>query len=273
MTPNRDTLLSIGQFAALHQINKKTLMWYDEIGLFRPAVIGENGYRYYSYYQSTILSTILMLRELNVSIPEIQKFIGNRSASSLEELLAVKVAEIDRDIQRLRVIKQALDHRRKDLSTLLDIDLSEIRMVEREKQYVAVVETPPTATLDQEIEMVVDAAKKYQIARLHDATCGSLIAVEHLYGGEFQRYAGIFIRIPNPTAKKDLHLQPGGRYLQAFFQGSWDGLPDRYLQILDWAENRGIQLCGYAYETGINEAVIQSVDQYITQIEIPIAPC
>lgn len=38
-------LLTIGQFAALHGINKKTLMWYDEIGLFKPAAINpENGY-------------------------------------------------------------------------------------------------------------------------------------------------------------------------------------------------------------------------------------
>ena len=45
-------LLTIGQFAALHGINKKTLMWYDEIGLFKPAVIHPaNGYRYYNYYQ------------------------------------------------------------------------------------------------------------------------------------------------------------------------------------------------------------------------------
>ena len=37
-------MLTIGQFAALHGINKKTLMWYDEIGLFRPAMIHpENG--------------------------------------------------------------------------------------------------------------------------------------------------------------------------------------------------------------------------------------
>ncbi len=42
-------LLTIGQFAALHGINKKTLMWYDEIGLFHPSLIHpENGYRYYS---------------------------------------------------------------------------------------------------------------------------------------------------------------------------------------------------------------------------------
>ena len=32
-----DKLLTIGQFASLHGINKKTLMWYDDIGLFKPA--------------------------------------------------------------------------------------------------------------------------------------------------------------------------------------------------------------------------------------------
>ena len=56
---NKKKLLTIGQFAALHGINKKTLMWYDEIGLFHPSLIHpENGYRYYSYYQSAILETI-----------------------------------------------------------------------------------------------------------------------------------------------------------------------------------------------------------------------
>ena len=78
-------LLTIGQFAALHGINKKTLMWYDEIGLFQPAIIHpENGYRYYNYYQSPILETILLLRELDVSIHEIQEFMKNRSAERLE---------------------------------------------------------------------------------------------------------------------------------------------------------------------------------------------
>lgn len=32
--------------------------------------------------------------------------------------------------------------------------------------------------------------------------------------------------------------------------------------------DRGLKLCGYAYETGINELVINSIDEYVTQIEI-----
>ena len=34
---SKNKRLTIGQFAALHGIHKKTLMWYDEIGLFQPA--------------------------------------------------------------------------------------------------------------------------------------------------------------------------------------------------------------------------------------------
>lgn len=74
MLSNQDKLLTIGQFASIHNVTKKTLMWYDEVGLLKPAYIGENGYRYYTYTQSPILETILMLRELKVSIPEIKLF-------------------------------------------------------------------------------------------------------------------------------------------------------------------------------------------------------
>ena len=95
-------LLTIGQFAALHGINKKTLMWYDEIGLFKPASIDpENGYRYYHYQQSPILETILLLRELDVSIPEIQDFMKNRSAGNMKCLLDEKIAGLDLQIMDL----------------------------------------------------------------------------------------------------------------------------------------------------------------------------
>lgn len=39
--------MTISQFAKLHKVNKRTLHYYDEIGLFSPSSKGENGYRYY----------------------------------------------------------------------------------------------------------------------------------------------------------------------------------------------------------------------------------
>ena len=61
MLDQRQKLFTIGQFAAIHGVTKKTLMWYDEMGLVTPSVIGENGYRYYTYQQSSTLETVVLL--------------------------------------------------------------------------------------------------------------------------------------------------------------------------------------------------------------------
>ena len=116
----KSKLLTIGQFAALHGINKKTLMWYDEIGLFHPSFIHpENGYRYYSYYQSAILETILLLRELDVPVDEIQAFMKNRSAASMEQLLQEKIEDLDRSMAHMRAVRKTLSYHRQNMQTLL----------------------------------------------------------------------------------------------------------------------------------------------------------
>ena len=107
-----DRLFTIGQFAKLHEINKKTLMWYDETGILKPAVIKENGYRYYTFQQSSLLETILMLRELGVSLAEIQHFLQNRSAAALETLLADKIRELDDTMAHLRALRAVMSEKR-----------------------------------------------------------------------------------------------------------------------------------------------------------------
>lgn len=97
MLKEEKMLFTIGQFADLHEINKKTLMWYDEIGLLKPACIKENGYRYYSYQQSATLETILLLRELNVSLDEIKFFIEHRTIDSFDHLFERKNCRIKPD--------------------------------------------------------------------------------------------------------------------------------------------------------------------------------
>ncbi len=137
----KDKLLTIGQFAAMHGINKKTLMWYDEIGLFKPAVINpENGYRCYNYYQSPVLETILLLRELDVSIHEIQDFMKNRSAKGLKCLLEEKIADLDMQITHLQAVRTTLCSHRQNMDTLLTMDLSEISIVEKEERCLVTVD-------------------------------------------------------------------------------------------------------------------------------------
>lgn len=288
----KEKLLTIGQFAAMHGINKKTLMWYDEIGLFKPAFINpENGYRCYTYHQSPILETILLLRELDVSIDEIKDFMSNRSAASLKSLLAEKIGDLDRRITHLQAVKKTLCKYHQNMSTLLTMDLSKITITEKAEQCLITIDIHKNTSFEEEVEMVTAETEKYHLGRLHDANYGSMISVDSLYAGQFDDYCKIFIEIPFltehpgfPTAEKSsfpaanrhkaskggLHIQPCGRYLRAFHKGSWDNIPQRYREILAYARKHGLTLCGFSYERGINETVIDHIEDYIVQIEIPI---
>ncbi len=62
---------SSGEFARLTGVNKRTLHYYNDIGLFKPQLIGENGYHYYSGMQFAQLELILILRRVGLSIEEI----------------------------------------------------------------------------------------------------------------------------------------------------------------------------------------------------------
>ncbi len=267
----KSRLLTIGQFAALHGINKKTLMWYDEIGLFRPAAVNpENGYRYYNYHQSSLLETILLLRELDLPISEIQSFMKERSAANLERLLGERLAELDRRITHLKAVRKTLSNHRENMRTLLHIDLSEICVVEKEERCLVTVDINPEITFEKEVELITAETRKYQLRRLHDASYGTMIPVASLHNGNFEDYSKLFIEIPFPIQKAGLHIQPAGPYLRAFFKGDWSHLPARYLEILAYAEKRGLSLTGYSYEMGINETVTDRIEDYIVQIEIPV---
>ncbi len=267
----KNGLLTIGQFAALHGINKKTLMWYDEIGLFKPAAVNpQNGYRCYSYHQSPILETILLLRELDVSLEEIQAFLKNRSASGLKSLLEEKIAELDTRMLHLEALRNTLCGHRRDMDTLLTMDLSKISIIEKEERSLVTVDIDRTTTFEQEVEMITAETAKYRLGRLHDASYGSMIRVESLLEGNFDDYCKLFIEIPSPVPQTGLHIRPGGHYIRAFHKGNWDRLPLRYRAILAFAKENGFRLCGFSYEKGINEIVIDRMEDYIVQIEIPV---
>lgn len=264
-------LLTIGQFAALHGINKKTLMWYDQIGLFRPAAINPvNGYRCYNYHQSPILETILLLRELGVSIPEIQDFMKRRSAQSLKCLLDEKITQLDRQITHLQAVRKTVCNHQQDMAALLTMDLSEISVVEKEERCLITVEIDKDVSFEKEVELITAETARYQLGRLHDASYGSMIPVSSLEKGNFDDYTGLFIEIPRLRQEHGLHIQPAGKYIRAFHKGDWNGLPARYQEILNYARSQGFTLSGYSYEKGINETVASCMEDYVVQIEIPV---
>lgn len=118
--------LTISEMANYAGISRRTLIYYDQIGLFKPVKIGENGYRYYSIEQYFELDVILLLKNLDVPLEEIQTFLKNRNVSYVLEGFMKQKERIDEEIAKLKNIRQSLDNYIDRYTTLKNIDLESI---------------------------------------------------------------------------------------------------------------------------------------------------
>ena len=264
-------LFSIGTLAKMHGINKKTLMWYDKVGLLKPALVKANGYRYYTCAQSFMLENILMLRELEVSIPKIKDFLQNRTPQGLSKVYALTLSDVDQKIERLNSIKTHLNKELHAIEELLSIDLKAIEVVNIDhEEDMTLLDVDYDATMEDLIEGALKVKTQENIDTL-DCQLGAIIAVDSLKKDDFDSYRYVFIGAkPQDSSHVSLHKKKVGCYLRAYHQGSWEKLPDRYREILSYAQEHNLKLTDYSYERGINEDFVDSIDQYITQIDIAL---
>lgn len=120
--------LTTAQFAKLHGVNKRTLHYYDDIGLFSPRAKGENGYRFYDAAQSLDFEYIRMLKELNMSIDEIAAYCKAPTPARFLEIASAKEEEIGRQIKKLRHAQKVLRAKREQAAFCGELREREIRI-------------------------------------------------------------------------------------------------------------------------------------------------
>ncbi len=104
----------ISEVAKLFNISRRTLIYYDEIDLFKPSYIDEeNNYRYYDGHQIYVLRFILELKRSGFSLNEIKKYTSCEGIEESREFLKDKIKVIEDKIKSLyssiEVIKKKLD--------------------------------------------------------------------------------------------------------------------------------------------------------------------
>ncbi|PIR03535.1 MAG: MerR family transcriptional regulator [Candidatus Magasanikbacteria bacterium CG11_big_fil_rev_8_21_14_0_20_39_34] len=77
---------TVHQLAELANISVRTLHYYDEIGLLRPAFLAPNGYRYYEENELILLQQILFFRELEFPLKVIKHMLGQKDYNIQEGL-------------------------------------------------------------------------------------------------------------------------------------------------------------------------------------------
>lgn len=87
MSANNQKTYTVKEIAKLSGVSTRTLRFYDEINLLKPAYYGDNGYRYYQKDQLLTLQQVLFYRELGFELSQIQRILGD---SKFDKVLALK---------------------------------------------------------------------------------------------------------------------------------------------------------------------------------------
>ena len=98
---------TIRKLAEMARITTRTLRYYDEIGILKPARINSSGYRIYGRKEVDMLQQILFYRELGVSLDELKEIITSPDFDMLKALkehrsrLLEKREQLDRLIENV----------------------------------------------------------------------------------------------------------------------------------------------------------------------------
>ena len=90
---------TVNGLARLAGVSVRTLHWYDEIGLLRPARVTEAGYRMYGPDEVDALQSILFYRALGVPLKQIGALMADASAGRLAALQSHRAALLCRRAQ------------------------------------------------------------------------------------------------------------------------------------------------------------------------------
>ena len=119
---------SIVEVARMSGVTARTLRHYDDVGLLKPAGIGDNGYRRYGQHELLRLQRILVLRALGLGLTEIAAVLAEQTdeVSALREHHGRLLAERDRLGRMAQTVERTIrELSEQEGSTTMTIDRPE----------------------------------------------------------------------------------------------------------------------------------------------------
>lgn len=265
----RKNSLTTGELARIMGISKHTLFHYDEIGLFCPEKVLENGYRCYSLYQLETLDTILMLRDLGMPIKEIRSFLDQKSPEKLLEVFSQREEQIEQQLERLRWIRERIVQKKQKIQTALELDFSRIEIRERPDRYY-IYEKVPSGREEDILKKTNELITRYQNQEnWSEYDIAYLQHEENVRNGRYDCYDNAALLLKRCMAGEVCGLLPEGFYLIAYHVGHWENIGEAYERMKAYRKAHGIETTGeYVEYYLVDNLTVNSQEEYVTAIEV-----
>ncbi len=155
--------MQINEFAKLTGVSVRTLHYYDEIGLLKPAFVDEqNGYRFYDENSLERMQEILFYRELDFELKSILEILSSPDYDKQKALAEQRKLLILKK-ERLERIINALDGAERGKITMKVFDNSDYETARKQYEYEAKTRWGNTDAYKEHAEKTVNyTADKWQ---------------------------------------------------------------------------------------------------------------
>jgi DNA-binding transcriptional MerR regulator len=239
-------MFTVGEFSQLAQVSKRLLRYYDEIGLLKPAYTDKFTHRrYYRAEQLPRLNRILALKDLGLSLDQIQRLLSDQvSTDEMQGMLLLKKAEIEQQLQG---------------------ELQRIRNIESRLQFIR------DAEANKPLDVVVKHIPAQPVLSVRTVFPSTEVAMS-LFG----QIVTVKTHVPVPL-NSDLCLTvrelPAVETMATFVvKGATENMHIGYSAIGTWAETNGYRFAGAPREIALQMPKVADGSDGITEIQFPVEP-
>ncbi|GAA2916544.1 MerR family transcriptional regulator [Enterococcus pseudoavium] len=247
---------TIKQMAELSGVSARTLRFYDEQALLKPAFLSAAGYRIYTEKEVDRLQQILLYRSLEIPLKTIKELV-DRPDERIQETLVQQRDQLEKQRQKidrlLKVLDETLSYYKGE-TTMTNHEkfeaFKQAKIAENETQYGAEIRENYGA------KTVEAANQKWQ--NMTEATYQTMTEVENKLVQKLTDYLAEGT-VPSPLAKEifSLHKQWLEFSWQKYSGEAHKGLSEMYL-----ADERFIQYYDDKSGPGATEALSQIIQYY-----------
>lgn len=267
-------MIKIGDFSKLAQVSVKALRYYDKLGLLKPTWIDRyNGYRYYALTQLPHINRILALKELGLSLEQIQQLlIEDLSSAELRGMLRMREAEVAQLIEQeqtqltqIQARLQQLDH--EGIVSKYDVVVKAVpeQMMAGFRQVIPDRQAIPS--LFQELSSFLGKRVSLGVSR----------PTAVYYDTEYhEQKIDLDALLPVSALETEGRIQPGVPQVACtIHQGSLGAMQEVHSTLHNWIEVNGFRIIGPNRDMYLQGALPgleedAEIDQFIIEVQYPI---
>lgn len=264
-----DGYFSVSEFAKLAGLARKTLLYYDEIDLFSPAVVLDNGYRYYYYRQLYMINTIKILKEIGMSLKDIKEFIKNQNPTIMINTFDQQQKIIEEKIKDLKTISSMIGMQKEMAMEAENIKMGVVSEEYREREPIF-CESRKLYRRGKEVSLSMSVSKFYNDAKdqgiTHTFPWGACIDYKKYMHDVTHNYFHYYYHVPESE-----EYMMEGTYIFTYTYGGRVERQEAYWKLVEYAKEKNYTLEEWAYEDYlINEISAKLPDDFIIKTLIRV---